>query len=42
LAFKHLDFNCHWDFEIWNLWGPALTLSKGNYKNLEVNYEDNT
>ena len=17
LAFKHLDFNCHWDFDIW-------------------------
>ena len=42
LAFKHLDFNCHLDFDIWNLLGPALSLSKGAYKNLEVKYEDNT
>jgi len=42
LAFKHLDFNCHLDFDIWNLLGPALSLSKGDYKNLEVKYEDNT
>ena len=42
LAFEHLDVNCHWDFEIWNFREPALTLSKGNYKNLEVKYEDNS
>jgi hypothetical protein len=34
--------NCHWDFKIWNLLGPALSLSKGDYKNLEVENEDNT
>jgi len=25
---------------IWILLGPALNLSKGDYKNLEVKYED--
>ena len=36
LAFKH------WDFDIWNLLGLALSLSKGDYKNVEVKYEDDT
>jgi hypothetical protein len=34
--------NCYLDFEIWNLLGPALSLSKGDYKKLEVENEDNT
>ena len=34
--------NCYLDFEIWNLSGPALSLSQRDYKNLEVKYEDNT
>jgi len=42
LLFKHLDFICNLDFEIWNLLGPALSLSKGDYKKLEVQDEDNT
>ena len=42
LSFKHLDFIRHLDFEIWNLLGLALSLSKGDYINLEVKYEDNT
>jgi hypothetical protein len=39
-----LDFICHLhlDFGIWNLLRPALSLSKGDYKELEVKYEDNT
>jgi len=42
LAFKRLNFICHWDFGILNLLGPALSLSKGDYKKLEVKYKDNT
>jgi len=34
--------NCHLDFEIWNLSGTALSLSHRDYKNLEVENEDNT
>ena len=42
LSFKHLDLNCHLDLDIWNLLGRALSLSKGDCKNLEVKYEDDT
>lgn len=34
LVFKHCDL------DIWNLLGLAIRLSKGDYQNLEVKYED--
>ena len=36
------DFNCDSNVGIGNLLGTALSLSKGDYTNLEVKHEDNT
>ena len=42
---RHLSvwsLNCHLGFDIRNLLGPALSFSRGNCKNLEGEYEDDT